>query len=129
MPLDKSSIYLLHVNRLGRCFSYYHKLTMNMFGSGIVFVLFYVLWYFPVEGAKILAIFPSPGYSQYFVGEPLLIQLAERGHQITLISFYKPKRPVNNINSIEVGELQSVGGKKILVISICSKTISSQIGM
>lgn len=55
-----------------------------------------------VESAKILAIFPSLGYSQYFVGEPLLVHLAERGHEITLISFYKPKPPVKNIKPIEV---------------------------
>lgn len=69
---------------------------------------FVVFWCcFVVESAKILAIFPSPGYSQYFVGEPLLIHLAEeRGHEITLISFYKPKKSIKNIHPIEVEGLK-----------------------
>lgn len=59
-----------------------------------------------VKPAKILAIFPSPGYSQYFVGEPLLIDLAQRGHEITLVSFHKPKKPVRNIKTIQVAGLR-----------------------
>lgn len=59
-----------------------------------------------VDSAKILAIFPSPGYSQYFVGEPLLVHLAEDvGHEVTLISFHKPKRPVKNLTPILVPDL------------------------
>lgn len=62
---------------------------------------------FLVDGANILAIFPSPGYSQYFVAEPLLLHLAQRGHNITLVSFYKPKKPVQNIVPIEVEGLDA----------------------
>lgn len=57
---------------------------------------------FVVEGAKILAIFPGPGYSQYFVGEPLILHLAKQGHQVTLVSFYKPKEAVKNVIPIQV---------------------------
>lgn len=65
-----------------------------------------------VQSAKILAIFPGPGYSQYFVGEPLLLHLAQRGHEITLVSFYKPKQPVKNLISIEVNGLDKINEGK-----------------
>lgn len=80
-----------------------------------------------VKSAKILAIFPSPGYSQYFVGEPLLIQLARRGHEITLVSFHKPKQPINNIIPIEVRGLKAFNeGKHPMRFVVLKKTFSLQ---
>lgn len=70
-------------------------------------VLLVLLCGFVVDSAKILAVFPGLGYSQYFVGEPLLVHLAEKGHEITLISFHTPKTSIENINSIQVAGLKS----------------------
>lgn len=78
-----------------------------------------------VKSAKILAIFPSPGYSQYLVGEPLLLHLAERGHEITLISFHKPKHPVNNIKLINVTGLKAFHVGKQLVKLIESSVLKT----
>lgn len=62
--------------------------------------------------AKILAIFPSYGYSQFFVAQPLLKHLAKRGHEITLISAHKPKETYKNIEVINApGVLQMGEGK------------------
>lgn len=52
------------------------------------------------DSAKILAIFPSYGYSQFFVGQLLLKNLAKNGHEITLLSAHKMKQTVENIESI-----------------------------
>lgn len=52
------------------------------------------------HSAKILAIFASYGYSQFFVGQPLLEHLAHRGHEITLVSAHRPKKQVENVEVI-----------------------------
>lgn len=84
-----------------------------------IFVSCLFWWCVVVKSAKILAIFPSPGYSQYFVAEPLLTHLAQRGHEITLMSFFKPKQPVNNITPIEISGLQTIDSKlPILLLTI-----------
>lgn len=90
---------------------------MNMYRLTTV-IIFIVLLFcsYVVETSKILTIFPSAGYSQYFVGEPLLMHLAKRGHEVTLISFHTPKKSVENINVIKVDSLANLKGKKPVVI-------------
>lgn len=63
--------------------------------------------------AKILAVFPSYGYSQFFVGQPLLKHLSKRGHKITLLSAHKPREHIQNIEVIEAPGVFHMGeGKK-----------------
>lgn len=64
------------------------------------------------ELAKILAIFPFPGPSQYILVQPYLKTLAARGHQLTVINAYPQKIPLKNYRDIYVPEvLNYVGGK------------------
>lgn len=37
----------------------------------------------PVEGAKILAVFPTSARSHYIVGSALMKELARRGHEVS----------------------------------------------
>ncbi|XP_062553023.1 UDP-glucosyltransferase 2-like [Armigeres subalbatus] len=55
-----------------------------------------------VDSAKILCVFPSPGRSHVLVGQVLLKALAERGHQVTMVSPFKLSKPVPNYREIYV---------------------------
>ncbi|KAF2889898.1 hypothetical protein ILUMI_16275, partial [Ignelater luminosus] len=52
------------------------------------------------DAAKILGIFPNSGYSQYILGSALMKGLANRGHEVTMISAYNQKNPVKNLREI-----------------------------
>ncbi|KAJ8918834.1 hypothetical protein NQ315_011120 [Exocentrus adspersus] len=48
---------------------------------------------------------PNPGYSQFILAEKLMTELARRGHEMTVISPYKPKTDVKNYRTILVDDL------------------------
>ncbi|XP_047997899.1 UDP-glycosyltransferase UGT5-like isoform X1 [Leguminivora glycinivorella] len=58
---------------------------------------------------KILAVNPYQGKSHYFVFQPLLIELAKRGHHVTSISYFPLKQNVANFTDISLA-----GSVKIL---------------
>ncbi|XP_013097632.2 UDP-glucosyltransferase 2 [Stomoxys calcitrans] len=63
------------------------------------------------ENAKILAVFPFPGPSQYMFAKPYLKELAARGHQLTVISGYPSEGNGANYRDIALpvaNELQEV---------------------
>uniref|UniRef100_A0A1I8M1B7 UDP-glucuronosyltransferase n=1 Tax=Musca domestica TaxID=7370 RepID=A0A1I8M1B7_MUSDO len=62
------------------------------------------------ESAKILAIFPFPGPSQYLVVQPYLKTLAARGHEVTVINAFPQKKPIDNYRDIEVPEVMKYVG-------------------
>ncbi|XP_017040219.2 UDP-glucosyltransferase 2 [Drosophila ficusphila] len=53
-----------------------------------------------IESARILAIFPYPGPSQYINVVPYLKTLTSRGHQVTSINAFPQKKPVENFRDI-----------------------------
>lgn len=52
------------------------------------------------DAYKILAIFPTLAKSHYFVGSALVRELAEKGHEVTMISPFSTKPPAKNVNDI-----------------------------
>lgn len=56
-----------------------------------------------VESLNILAIFPLPVKSHFFVFEPYLTELNKRGHNLTVISYYPRKQPTANYTDINLG--------------------------
>lgn len=63
------------------------------------------------EFSKILGVFPSPGYSQFILAESLMSELANRGHEVTVIAPFEPKTPVKNYRTILAeGMLKSLKG-------------------
>ncbi|EDV93631.1 UDP-glycosyltransferase UGT5 [Drosophila grimshawi] len=58
-----------------------------------------------LEGARILAIFPFAGPSQYINVLPYLKGLAARGHEITSVNAFPQKEPVKNFRDIPVPEV------------------------
>ena len=57
------------------------------------------------ESAKILAVFPFPGPSQYILVQPYLKALAARGHELTVINAFPQKQPVKNYRDVTVLEV------------------------
>ncbi|XP_017005908.2 UDP-glycosyltransferase UGT5 [Drosophila takahashii] len=58
-----------------------------------------------LQAARILAIFPFPGPSQYINVVPYLKTLAFRGHQVTSINAFPQKKPVGNFRDIPIPEV------------------------
>jgi glucuronosyltransferase len=58
------------------------------------------------SGAKILAVFPYIGKSHFDFFEPLVKELAARGHQVVVLSHFPQKKPITNYTDISlVGSL------------------------
>lgn len=66
--------------------------------------LLIVLCIFPhaLNTAHILSVFGAPGRSQYAFIEPLLKELARRGHRITSITNFPQKENVTNFRDVVV---------------------------
>ncbi|KAH8248195.1 hypothetical protein KR038_004376 [Drosophila bunnanda] len=58
-----------------------------------------------LEAARILAVFPFPGPSQYINVVPYLKALASRGHEVTSINAFPQKIPVKNFRDIPILEV------------------------
>ncbi|XP_065157276.1 UDP-glycosyltransferase UGT5-like [Atheta coriaria] len=54
------------------------------------------------NGSKILGIFPFPSKSHYIIGEALLRGLAERGHDVTMISPFTLDKPIKNYQDVVI---------------------------
>lgn len=68
----------------------------------IFFIIVYFCYVQNGEPSRILAIFPSPGYSQFILAESLITELAKRGHEVTAICPFQPKKPVKGYKTIVV---------------------------
>lgn len=69
----------------------------------IVFVLFLLLTLVGTTVAyKILCLLPYPGKSHHMVFEPLLQELAERGHNLTVVSFFPSPKPHRNRRDVSL---------------------------
>jgi hypothetical protein len=54
------------------------------------------------ESAKILALFPSPSRSQIVVMQALTKELAQRGHEVTMVSPFPMDKPLKNYRDVKV---------------------------
>jgi glucuronosyltransferase len=54
------------------------------------------------HGAKILGVFPLPGKSHFIVSSALMKELANRGHQVTVLSPFPEKSPIPNYTDIDI---------------------------
>lgn len=73
-----------------------------------VLTLFFIFVVSKCECARILAVFPTPSISHQIVFRPLILELARRGHDVTVITtdpvFPKGKSP-GNLTEIDVHDL------------------------
>ncbi|XP_045514367.1 UDP-glycosyltransferase UGT5-like isoform X1 [Pieris brassicae] len=72
-----------------------------------IFTLISCLYH--VDGARILALFPQPGKSHHMVFEPLFLKLAQRGHQMTVASFFPLENPPANYTELSFVGLAGLG--------------------
>jgi hypothetical protein len=54
------------------------------------------------HGARILGFFPFPARSHVIVHKALMLELARRGHEITMVSSFPESKPIPNYTDIEV---------------------------
>ncbi|XP_068632420.1 UDP-glycosyltransferase UGT5-like isoform X1 [Battus philenor] len=85
--------------------------------SLIAFVLTALACPGPGHSARILGLFPHFGKSHYMVFQPLLRTLAERGHQVTTVSFFPLENPPQNYTDVRL-ESSVPHGVESLDISI-----------
>uniref|UniRef100_A0A1Y1K0R3 UDP-glucuronosyltransferase n=1 Tax=Photinus pyralis TaxID=7054 RepID=A0A1Y1K0R3_PHOPY len=57
---------------------------------------------FHIEAAQILGVFPFPAHSHFQLGDRIVKELVSRGHNVTVISPYKEKLPIQNFNQVIV---------------------------
>ena len=53
-----------------------------------------------IDGAKILGVFPFPARSHLIVQKALMLELARRGHEVTILTHFLEKQPVANLTEI-----------------------------
>ncbi|XP_022123896.2 UDP-glycosyltransferase UGT5 [Pieris rapae] len=58
-----------------------------------------------VHTARILGLFPHPGKSHQMVFDPLMRKLAERGHEVTVATFFPLENPPKNYTEINLQSL------------------------
>ncbi|XP_047519268.1 UDP-glycosyltransferase UGT5-like [Pieris napi] len=83
---------------------------------GFVLLIFVIT---NVHSAKIIAVFPTPSVSHQVVFRPLALELAKRGHHITIITtdpFTQAKNP--NITEIDVHDISYELWKKYVVLDL-----------
>ncbi|XP_045768210.1 UDP-glucosyltransferase 2-like [Maniola jurtina] len=64
------------------------------------YILSIILLCYNVDSANILGLFPHTGKSHHMVIEPFLKRLAERGHNLTVASFFPMQDPPPNVHDI-----------------------------
>ncbi|XP_016949710.2 UDP-glycosyltransferase UGT5-like [Drosophila biarmipes] len=78
-----------------------------MFFSLRMMLFFVLLFLLPglLEAARILALFPIPSQSHYYHALPYLKRLGSLGHDITSVTPFPSKEPINNLHDIPVPEV------------------------
>lgn len=56
------------------------------------------------DSYKILAVFPFGSFSHYAIGESTLKALTEAGHEVTMISSMKTKKPMEHFKEIIIDD-------------------------
>ncbi|KAM7361147.1 UDP-glycosyltransferase UGT5-like [Cochliomyia hominivorax] len=81
---------------------------MQLLKSFKLYLLFVIIFSLKsIESAKILALFPFPGPSQYILVQPYLKTLASRGHEVTVINAFPQKQKVDNYRDVLVTEVHA----------------------
>lgn len=71
--------------------------------SILCFISVFLIFSCDVNAVKILGLFPHVGKSHHMVFEPLLLKLAERGHELTVISHFPTKnKPSSNYTDVSL---------------------------
>lgn len=75
-----------------------------------VIILFAFLISF-ADSAKILAVFPEPSWSHYAIGEAAMRALIEAGHEVTMISAFESKEPIEYYQQINIDNVDEAAAE------------------
>lgn len=64
-----------------------------LFPTAVIFLLFCCA---TTSGHRILGLFPHPGISHFQFFHPVMKALAEAGHEVTVVSHFPTKEPIEN---------------------------------
>lgn len=91
---------------------------MQLLGLGILMGLLHQLAG-GVQGAKILAVFPFPGKSQYIFAEQYLKELARRDHNVTVINTFGSREMSSNFRVIGATKIHEIMAGEIIIRYQC----------
>ncbi|XP_052742279.1 uncharacterized protein LOC112052352 [Bicyclus anynana] len=74
----------------------------------IVSLLFLCTQFKEVQSLNILGVFPYEGKSHFFVFQTYLEELARRGHNVTVISYFPRKQPMENYHDISLADKSTI---------------------
>ena len=70
-----------------------------------------------IRAAKVLGVFPFPARSHLIVDKTLMLELARRGHEVTVVSPFPENKAITNYTEIElktgIKDLMGSAGKGI----------------
>lgn len=81
-----------------------------------------------VNGAKILGVFPMPAPSHFFTGFRIFKELADRGHEVTMISPYPRDKPIKNYRDVSIAGIAEVfagNSNSDILLTICTYRIKN----
>lgn len=67
-----------------------------------VFSYILVVWLNSIAGYKILGVFPFPGKSHYIVFDSLMVELANRGHQVIVYNTFPKDFQIPNYHEVNI---------------------------
>lgn len=76
-----------------------------------------------VSAYKILAFFPVPSKSHYYIGHSLMKALAAEGHEVTVISPFKEKKPIANYTEVFLESVWEESRKSNIFLIFTKKSI------
>lgn len=71
-----------------------------------------------INGLRVLGIFPHPGVSHFQFFQPIMRGLAEKGHNVTVISHFPEKNPPSNYKDLRLSGLDLLTNTVDLTVSI-----------
>lgn len=83
----------------------------------------------PTESLKILGLFPHPGLSHFHFFHPIMRGLAEKGHDVTVISHFPDKNAPQNYKDISLPKTNTLANTVDLTVGPKSDTKSFAISL
>lgn len=69
------------------------------------FALTILAGFIHVDGFKVLGVLPFGSNSHFAIGHAIMTNLIKAGHEVTVISMYPQKKPVENYRDINVKDI------------------------
>lgn len=71
----------------------------------------------PIDGLRVLGLFPHPGISHFHYFQPIMKGIAEAGHNVTVVSHFPEKKPHSNYRDLPLTGLDVLTNAVDLAVS------------